>query len=90
MRRQPPYDTECSWPGLEPGLPAPHTNTAADAYNALGVLSVHTPTEQQLDQAHAPSVLGRLRELEGAIALVKSSLDNHASSYYSVASQIAE
>ncbi|KAJ2614971.1 hypothetical protein H4S08_001452 [Coemansia sp. RSA 1365] len=37
-----------------------------------------------------PAVVGRMLELEGAIALVRSSLDNHASSYYSVASQIAE
>ncbi|KAJ2725259.1 hypothetical protein GGI07_001392 [Coemansia sp. Benny D115] len=36
------------------------------------------------------AVLDRMLELESAIATVKSSLDNHASSYYSVASQIAE
>ncbi|KAJ2082420.1 hypothetical protein H4R24_001588 [Coemansia sp. RSA 988] len=37
-----------------------------------------------------PAVVSRMLELEGAIALVKSSLDSHTSSYYSVASQIAE
>ncbi|KAJ2849507.1 hypothetical protein IWW36_002574 [Coemansia brasiliensis] len=36
------------------------------------------------------AVLDRMQELECAIASVKSSLDYHASSYYSVASQIAE
>ncbi|KAJ2453104.1 hypothetical protein EV183_002444 [Coemansia sp. RSA 2336] len=35
-------------------------------------------------------VLDRMQELEYAIASVKSSLDYHASSYYSVATQIAE
>ncbi|KAJ2873205.1 hypothetical protein FB639_004240 [Coemansia asiatica] len=35
-------------------------------------------------------VLDRMMELESAVATVKSSLDNQASSYYSVASQIAE
>ncbi|KAJ1994059.1 hypothetical protein GGI25_000904 [Coemansia spiralis] len=38
----------------------------------------------------SPTMLGRMAELECVIATVKSSLDNHASSYYSVASQIAE
>ncbi|KAJ2211986.1 hypothetical protein EV179_005030 [Coemansia sp. RSA 487] len=44
----------------------------------------------ELDSIHDPSVLGRVVEMESVIATVKSSLDNHASSYYSVASQIAD
>ncbi|KAJ2781984.1 hypothetical protein H4R18_002540 [Coemansia javaensis] len=58
----------------------------------------HLQSQQQQQQqqqqpaavAGDPAVLGRMKGLEDAIALVKSSLDNHASSYYSVASQIAE
>ncbi|KAJ2069633.1 hypothetical protein GGH13_004453 [Coemansia sp. S155-1] len=70
-----------------------------DASDALGILAT-TPMsawqsrrqqQQQLVVGTPDSaVLDRMLELESVIATVKSSLDNHASSYYSVASQIAE
>ncbi|KAJ2740739.1 hypothetical protein GGI20_005647 [Coemansia sp. BCRC 34301] len=74
------------------------TDGSRDASDALGILA--TPTlipsrhtkHQQFAAAGTPDsmVLDRMLELESVIATVKSSLDNHASSYYSVASQIAE
>ncbi|KAJ2497343.1 hypothetical protein GGH96_005189 [Coemansia sp. RSA 1972] len=47
-------------------------------------------TSRPKHEAPDSAVLDRMQELESTIALVKSSLDNHATSYYSVASQIAE
>ncbi|KAJ2495488.1 hypothetical protein IWW47_004048 [Coemansia sp. RSA 2052] len=71
-----------------------------DASDALGIRATSTPipprhSKQQQQQQHVAGtpdsmVLDRMLELESVIATVKSSLDNHASSYYSVASQIAE
>ncbi|KAJ2064998.1 hypothetical protein GGI17_000599 [Coemansia sp. S146] len=72
-----------------------------DAGDALGILAItpipswhsrqHQHQHQQLVVGTPDSmVLDRMLELESVIATVKSSLDNHASSYYSVASQIAE
>ncbi|KAJ2331303.1 hypothetical protein GGI00_003315, partial [Coemansia sp. RSA 2681] len=70
-----------------------------DASDALGIRATSTPipprhSKQQLQQQHVAGtpdsmVLDRMLELESVIATVKSSLDSHASSYYSVASQIA-
>ncbi|KAI7834793.1 hypothetical protein BX661DRAFT_168007 [Kickxella alabastrina] len=76
---------------LNAGSASTHT-----AENALGIvttpISVHQRQQQKPVVAGTPdsAVLDRMLELENVIATVKSSLDNHASSYYSVASQIAE
>ncbi|KAJ2344506.1 hypothetical protein GGH91_002851 [Coemansia sp. RSA 2671] len=65
-----------------------------DTANALGIVatapmpSLHS--KQHVVGTPDSMVLDRMLELESVIATVKSSLDNHASSYYSVASQIAE
>ncbi|KAJ2021565.1 hypothetical protein GGI06_002202 [Coemansia sp. S85] len=65
-----------------------------DTANALGIVatapmpSLHS--KQHVVGTSDSMVLDRMLELESVIATVKSSLDNHASSYYSVASQIAE
>ncbi|KAJ2813423.1 hypothetical protein H4S07_000699 [Coemansia furcata] len=71
-----------------------------DASDVLGIRaatpipSLHSRQQQQQQQVVVGTpdsmVLDRMLELESVIATVKSSLDNHASSYYSVASQIAE
>ncbi|KAJ2896211.1 hypothetical protein GGI21_004389 [Coemansia aciculifera] len=71
-------------------------DSSCEASDALGILatSTSTPAKHLLQQRMAGTpdsmVLDRMLELESVIATVKSSLDNHASSYYSVASQIAE
>ncbi|KAJ1900831.1 hypothetical protein LPJ66_001213 [Kickxella alabastrina] len=76
---------------LSAGSASTHT-----AENALGIMttpiSVHQRQQQKPVVTGTPdsAVLDRMLELENVIATVKSSLDNHASSYYSVASQIAE
>ncbi|KAJ1820012.1 hypothetical protein LPJ75_001046, partial [Coemansia sp. RSA 2598] len=61
--------------------------------HALRVLTKPTDTKRAkgpaLSQTPDSAVLDRMLELESAIATVKSSIDNQASSYYSVASQIA-
>ncbi|KAJ2493991.1 hypothetical protein IWW37_000069 [Coemansia sp. RSA 2050] len=67
---------------------------SCDAGNALGILAT-TPMSSLHSRQHVAGtpdsvVLDRMLELESVIATVKSSLDNHASSYYSVASQIAD
>ncbi|KAJ2384344.1 hypothetical protein GGI23_006950, partial [Coemansia sp. RSA 2559] len=70
------------------------TNEAdADAENTSENMHTREADETQpspeSDNIQHPSVLGRMVELESVIATVRSSLDNHTSSYYSVASQIA-
>ncbi|KAJ2598740.1 hypothetical protein GGF40_002139 [Coemansia sp. RSA 1286] len=71
--------------------PGPGESSGA---HALGVLTkpidIKRTQEQRLSRTPDSAVLDRMVELESAIATVKSSLDNQASSYYSVASQIAE
>ncbi|KAJ1782779.1 hypothetical protein LPJ59_006726 [Coemansia sp. RSA 2399] len=71
------------------------TNEAdADAENTSGDMHAQEADETQpsaeSDNIQYPSMLGRMVELESVVATVRSSLDNHTSSYYSVASQIAE
>ncbi|KAJ1966178.1 hypothetical protein GGI12_000269 [Dipsacomyces acuminosporus] len=68
-------------------------NTTRTACDALGI-STSTPFGLAQSQGIAgtpdSAVLNRMMELESVIATVKTSLESHASSYFSVASQIAE
>ncbi|KAJ2539479.1 Nucleolar GTP-binding protein 1, partial [Coemansia sp. RSA 1853] len=84
-------ETSGLWKGIS-AHPTLHSNNAkCDKLMGHVTMPINIPqNERPKHDAPDSAVLDRMQELESTIALVKSSLDNHATSYYSVASQIAE
>ncbi|KAJ2273107.1 hypothetical protein IWW41_006341, partial [Coemansia sp. RSA 2522] len=90
-RQRTVQETNNLWKGIS-AHPALHNdNVKCDEIVGHVTTPINIPqTGRTKHDAQDSAVLDRMQELESTIALVKSSLDNHATSYYSVASQIAE
>ncbi|KAJ1644821.1 hypothetical protein LPJ64_003545 [Coemansia asiatica] len=75
------------------GIGSGHVDSFRDLAQSVPAKPINIKGSREpmlLSQTPDLVVLDRMTELESAVATVKSSLDNQASSYYSVASQIAD